>query len=236
MRNLAKPLAWLLGVVLTLVGLAGFFVDGQLLYFEVDTTHNLIHLASGLAALFAASKGPAASRLYLLVFGAVYALVTVLGFWKGSVLGLISVNAADNWLHLAIAAASLIVGFMAGEEASPAIESAGGTPAAAESKQDLGADCGCGSGNKAGACCMKDKSCGCGGGKAAGDCCFAKKEEPASTELEPEQNTEASAEEVPKESPQASVAEPESVPSESTSSESAPTASDGDADGGASKE
>lgn len=112
MNDLVKPLTWILGVVLTLVGVAGFFVQGQLLWFEVGTLHNIIHILSGVVALVAASSGDGYARLYLIVFGVVYGLVTVLGFaMNGSVLGLFTVNAADNYLHAAIAVVSLVVGF-----------------------------------------------------------------------------------------------------------------------------
>lgn len=108
---IAKPVAMLLGLVLTLVGIAGFFVSDTLLWFEVDTVHNIIHIVSGVIGLFAASKGESAAKVYLIVFGLVYAAVTVLGFMDYDVLGLIHVNDADNYLHAAIAAVSLIAGF-----------------------------------------------------------------------------------------------------------------------------
>ena len=109
---LVKPVTGILGLVLTIVGIAGFFTDGMLLMFQVDTVHNIVHLASGLVALYSFNASQSASRMYLIVFGLVYAVVTVLGFWMGGdILGLFMVNAADNYLHLAIAAVSLIVGF-----------------------------------------------------------------------------------------------------------------------------
>ena len=112
MNGLVKPLTWLLGVVLTLVGVAGFFTGDMLLWFQVDTLHNIIHILSGVVALVAASSGEGYSRLYLIVFGIVYGLVTILGFaMGGSILGLFMVNGADNYLHAAIAVVSLVVGF-----------------------------------------------------------------------------------------------------------------------------
>jgi hypothetical protein len=56
------------------------------------------------------------ARLFALGFGAVYLLVTIWGFIDGNdVLGLIPVDAADNALHLAIAA----LGTGAGLASSP---------------------------------------------------------------------------------------------------------------------
>jgi hypothetical protein len=55
-----------------------------------------------------------ASRIYFRVFGVVYALVAALGFYVGNgmLLGLVSNNMADVWLHVAVAAASLALGFL----------------------------------------------------------------------------------------------------------------------------
>lgn len=111
MSTLVKPLTWILGIVLLLVGVAGFFVDGTLIIFQVDTIHNIIHVLSGVVALFAVSTSLAYARMYLIVFGLVYGLVTVLGFMSGNILGLFQVNMADNYLHAAIAVVCLVVGF-----------------------------------------------------------------------------------------------------------------------------
>ena len=112
MSSLTKSVTWILGVVLVLVGLAGFFVDGMLLVFQVDTVHNIVHLLSGVVAIAAASSGESYSRMYLIVFGLVYGVVTIIGFVTGGdILGLFEVNDADNYLHAAIAVVCLGVGF-----------------------------------------------------------------------------------------------------------------------------
>ncbi|MDO8648330.1 MAG: DUF4383 domain-containing protein [Candidatus Peregrinibacteria bacterium] len=111
-RNLVSPFTWILGLVLALVGVAGFFVEDMLLVFQVDLVHNVIHLVSGIVALVAASRGYQTARHFLIVFGVVYGLVTYLGFtMDGDILGYFSVNMADNYLHAAITAVCLIVGF-----------------------------------------------------------------------------------------------------------------------------
>lgn len=112
MNSLTKSVTWILGVVLVLIGIAGFFVDGMLLVFQVDTVHNIVHLLSGVVAIAAASSGESYSRIYLIVFGIIYGIVTVIGFVNGGdILGLFEVNDADNYLHAAIAVVSLGVGF-----------------------------------------------------------------------------------------------------------------------------
>lgn len=118
---MGKTIITILGVVFVAIGILGFIPgltpDDQLLgIFAINPIHNIIHLASGIAALAAVSSSPQATRLYAQVFGVVYALVTVLGFisGEGDLLGLVSINQADNFLHLAIAALVLYIGF--GEE------------------------------------------------------------------------------------------------------------------------
>lgn len=111
--SLAKNLAMLLGAVLTIVGILGFVMgDGLLLgLFEVDTTHNIVHIASGLVGLWCAMSGPNASKMFLIIFGVIYGVVAAVGFLMGGdILGLFHANTADNWLHAAIAVACLYVG------------------------------------------------------------------------------------------------------------------------------
>ncbi len=116
MSLLVKPLTALLGVVLTAVGIAGFFVPGMLHGFDVSANHNIMHLLSGLAGLFAFKSSQSYSRWYLIVFGLVYAVVTIVGFaMGGDIFGLFHANMADNYLHLAIGAICLIVGFGSGK-------------------------------------------------------------------------------------------------------------------------
>jgi len=119
-----QKLARVFGYVFVAVGVLGFVPGvtsgGQLLgIFQVDTLHNIVHLLTGVLALVAASGAGTNARLYFQVFGVVYALVTVLGFLSGSVLGMVT-NGADNVLHLVIAAVALYVGFGKKESAGGA--------------------------------------------------------------------------------------------------------------------
>ena len=120
MGNIARLYATVLGAVLTLVGLLGFVPalapGGNLLgIFAIDPIHNVVHILSGVVGLAIAYVANGVySRWYAGVFGAVYGLVTIVGFIQGTtVLGLINVNLADNLLHLAITVASLAVFFLA---------------------------------------------------------------------------------------------------------------------------
>ena len=103
-----KMYAMVVGAVLLLVGLLGFFMGSSVLGFGVNTLHNVIHLVSGALALWLASKGMA--KMFNKWFGVVYLLVAVLGFF-GLLATLLNVNAADNYLHLALGVISLGVAF-----------------------------------------------------------------------------------------------------------------------------
>lgn len=108
------------GVVFLLAGVLGF-VPGittnemMLGIFHVNVAHNVVHLLSGAVALIAGLTSTAYARIYFRVFGVVYALVAALGLYVGNgmLLGLISNNMADVWLHAVIALVALWLGFMA---------------------------------------------------------------------------------------------------------------------------
>ena len=102
-----------LGVVFVLVGILGFFNSPVLGIFQVNTLHNVIHLLSGILALYFGSQSESAAKSYAKVFGIIYGLVTILGFVlpDGNVLGLFTVNMADNILHLVLAVVFLYIGY-----------------------------------------------------------------------------------------------------------------------------
>jgi hypothetical protein len=113
-----KPAAIIFGLFFLVAGIGGFFPtlapDGMLFgIFMVGPVHNTIHIASGAVALFCAFAGAGAARKYFQIFGVVYLLVAVLGFVYGNnpLMGMVEHNRADIWLHIAIAAVSLFLGF-----------------------------------------------------------------------------------------------------------------------------
>jgi len=109
---MSSLLTKLLAVIFLVIGVLGFILPSPLLgLFEVDPVHNVIHILTGVVAAFAAMKGRAASRIFLILFGIIYAIVALLGFvMNGNILGIIHVNMPDNWLHFGIALACLLVG------------------------------------------------------------------------------------------------------------------------------
>jgi hypothetical protein len=124
----AQLFAYLVGAVLVLVGIIGFFadsafntgsgIDGDKLLgiFEINGIHNLVHIASGVLLLSVAPKR-ATARYGVLAFGAVYGIVTLIGLIDGEdVLGLIPVNPADNILHIALTLAALLAAFASSDD------------------------------------------------------------------------------------------------------------------------
>ena len=118
---MVKTMAVLFGVILLVVGILGFVPavtkDEMLLgIFHVNTVHNIVHLLSGAVALICGMTSICAARNYFRIFGIVYGAVAVLGLMHmgehTTLLGLISNNDADTYLHIGIAAVSLILGFM----------------------------------------------------------------------------------------------------------------------------
>ncbi|WP_251153523.1 DUF4383 domain-containing protein [Cellulosimicrobium sp. Marseille-Q4280] len=124
-----RLLATVLGAVYLLVGLAGFVVtsgvgfaatEGEnLLLFEVNPLHNVVHLGIG-AALLLASRSVSAAKAVNVTVGAVYLLVGVVGlFLVGTAANIIALNGADNVLHLGSAILLLGVGLAADKQAAP---------------------------------------------------------------------------------------------------------------------
>jgi hypothetical protein len=96
--------------------------------FMVGGVHNFIHLLSGIAALLGALKSEKYAKLYFMIFGSVYALVTIIGFiQKTTVLGIFDVNLADNFLHLGLAVVISSIGFGLKLPSTPAAPSNQGT-------------------------------------------------------------------------------------------------------------
>ena len=58
--------------------------------------------------------------MWFRIFGVIYALVAILGFMtpSGMLLGMISNNVADTWLHVILAVAMLFLGFVAKDTAA----------------------------------------------------------------------------------------------------------------------
>jgi hypothetical protein len=118
--NPARLYATVVGAVLTIAGIIGFFysgsfgspgtVDDMLGIFAVNGWGNVVHLVTGLLGLAAAGY---AARTYALAVGLFYLVIAIWGFILGSgdsILSIVPVNTEDNVLHLVIGLVGLAAG------------------------------------------------------------------------------------------------------------------------------
>lgn len=112
-----KSFTLALGVVLLAIGIFGSITGGHdhsLIIFGINTTHNIVHILSGLAAIIAALASFKAAKVFCLLFGVVYGVVAIAGFMNiPQVVTLLNLNTPDNWLHLGISVACLYFGLTA---------------------------------------------------------------------------------------------------------------------------
>ena len=124
-RTPVQNVARLVGIVFLLVGIAGFIpgittnlydglefagTDGtaELLgIFEVSVLHNIVHELFGIAGL-ALAKTASGARTFMIGGGAIYVALWLLGIVGGA--NWIPSNTADNWLHLALGGALIVLG------------------------------------------------------------------------------------------------------------------------------
>jgi len=113
-----RTIAIVFGFIMVAVGLLGFYppaVQGSKLlgWFAINPFHNIIHLLTGVVSIGCGFKTTELSRVFFRVFGIIYGLVAIAGFYymDHAILGLVANNLADAVLHLAIAAGAIYLGF-----------------------------------------------------------------------------------------------------------------------------
>jgi hypothetical protein len=119
-RHPSQLLALAIGAVYTLVGILGFLITGfenfasetdkTLLGFEINPLHNLVHLAIGLAGL-ALWRRLDTTRAYGWLLAAGYGAAFLYGLFAAgnSDINFLSINGADNGLHLVSAIAGVAI-------------------------------------------------------------------------------------------------------------------------------
>ena len=76
--------------------------------FVANTAHNIVHLLTGVGFTIVALAGPRPSVVFMQAFGLTYFLTGVIGFLvtgpsgDGHLLGLVHLNALDNFLHMGL--------------------------------------------------------------------------------------------------------------------------------------
>jgi hypothetical protein len=123
-RSPAQVYALMIGLILVVIGIAGFFYtasfssgdgaerDAVLGLFDVNGWHNVLHIVSGAIGL-ALAASYAGARGFALGLGIVYLLLAVLGFLAGDgdeIFKLIPVTTEDDFLHLLIGVAGIGAG------------------------------------------------------------------------------------------------------------------------------
>jgi hypothetical protein len=94
--------------------LAGHESGAQLMgLFQVSILHNAVHLLFGVVGVLMA-RAVATARIFLIGAGVIYLALWVYGLVidRTSDANFVPVNAADNWLHLALGAVMLALGLV----------------------------------------------------------------------------------------------------------------------------
>ena len=119
----AKTAALAIGVIFIAVGLLGF-IDNPIVgssekaIFHADTVHNMVHIISGVLFVLVAMAAPASTSTVMVIFGIVYLAIGILGITSvgeegmAKVLGFLHVNAADNYLHIALGIVIALAGMV----------------------------------------------------------------------------------------------------------------------------
>ena len=81
---MAKTVCKLLGLIFLIVGIAGIF-SHNLLGTHLNMAHNMVHIVSGVVALYFGFSGSySGARGFCLLFGLVYLLLGVCGWFLGT--------------------------------------------------------------------------------------------------------------------------------------------------------
>lgn len=121
---MSKKLAIVFGIVFVLVGVLGFVPnpivghDATSVIFLTDVLHDLVHILIGVILIIAGTKSAAAASKSLKIFGIVYLILAIAGFVYLPLLGFVTANSADNWLHVVLGIVLLAVS-MGGKKSDP---------------------------------------------------------------------------------------------------------------------
>lgn len=109
--------ARVLGVVVALLAIAGFFVEGERLagLMNVDIALDVIRTVIAIALLWAGFAGSArAARLVVAIVGAMYVVMGLLAFLDPTLFGLLPTGFTgfDIGFHLVVGIAALVLAFL----------------------------------------------------------------------------------------------------------------------------
>lgn len=124
MTTTLQKLAGVFGVVFILIAILGFISPGGMVMtvepttgmvlgvFPVNLLHNIVHLLFGIWGLVA-SRSWSGSKSFFTIAGAIYVVLTIVGFLSPTGFGLVPLGSADIWLHAVLAVAMLAIGYTA---------------------------------------------------------------------------------------------------------------------------
>jgi hypothetical protein len=109
---MAKTVAKIMGLVLLLVGVLGFTHVLDSLGAHLSPAHNLVHILSGVIALYFGFAGSlAGAKGFCIIFGLVYLLLGILGLAMGELhIGPLMLGKVDHGIHLIVGAIFLAGG------------------------------------------------------------------------------------------------------------------------------
>jgi hypothetical protein len=108
---MAKAYASVVGGVLLLLGVTGFFMKDLAGMIHFVPAQNIFHIASGVVGVYSGVRGKKLPIAFARVFGLVYTAVAILGFMHIGQLSPLELNATYNVVHLAVGLLGLAVGF-----------------------------------------------------------------------------------------------------------------------------
>lgn len=112
---MAKTYATVVGAILLLLGIAGFFMKDLSGMVQFVPAHNIFHLATGVLGLYSGIRGKKLPVAFSRVFGIAYTAVAILGFAHLSQLAGLQLNTTYNVVHLVVGLLGLAAGFMSGK-------------------------------------------------------------------------------------------------------------------------
>jgi uncharacterized membrane protein HdeD (DUF308 family) len=112
-----RPTAVVFGLAILLLGVLGFipyFIDSGNLFgiFRFNYEYRMAHIFSGILGILCGLYSRDASKLYFLIFGAIFGLFAVAGFTRpsGMLFGMFDNNKADSWFNAVVAIFALFLG------------------------------------------------------------------------------------------------------------------------------
>jgi hypothetical protein len=120
---MAKTVCKLLGLIFLVVGIAGIF-SHNLLGAHLNMAHNIVHLVSGVIALYFGFSGSySGARGFCLLFGIVYLLLGLCGWFLGTGVDhvfkigtLLTLGTRDHIIHIVLGAIFLLGGALGGRD------------------------------------------------------------------------------------------------------------------------